>query len=51
MKNLGVSLEGNVVIIDEAHNLIDSINAVHSAVLSQATTQPLLSLYISILIY
>ena len=39
-----MSLEWNVVIIDEAHNLIDSINAVHSAVLSQATAKLLLSL-------
>jgi chromosome transmission fidelity protein 1 len=42
---LGLSLPGNVVIIDEAHNLIDSINGVHSAVLSQATTSLLLSLF------
>jgi chromosome transmission fidelity protein 1 len=42
---LGLSLQGNVVIIDEAHNLIDSINGVHSAVLSQATTTLLLSLF------
>ena len=35
LQALGVSLEGNVVIIDEAHNLIDAINGVHSALLSQ----------------
>ena len=42
---LGLSLEGNVVIIDEAHNLIDCINGVHSAVLSQATVSLLLKLF------
>ena len=42
---LGLSLAGNVVIIDEAHNLIDSINGVHSALLSQATTNLLLALF------
>ena len=40
-----MSLEGNVVIIDEAHNLIDSINGVHSAVLSQPTTKLLHTLF------
>jgi len=26
----GIQLDGNVVIIDEAHNLIDTISSVHS---------------------
>lgn len=33
-ETLGISLENNVVIIDEAHNLIDSILAVHTVSLS-----------------
>lgn len=28
---LGLSLRGAVVVLDEAHNLIDAINEVHSA--------------------
>lgn len=33
---LGLDIKGAVVIVDEAHNLIESINAVHSAVLTAA---------------
>ncbi|KAG5178143.1 helicase C-terminal domain-containing protein [Tribonema minus] len=29
---LGVRLRGNVVIVDEAHNIVEAVNAVHSAV-------------------
>jgi len=32
--SLNVKLKGNVVIIDEAHNLVEAINAIHSARLS-----------------
>eukprot|EP00899_Mesostigma_viride_P006276 jgi/Mesvir1/1564/Mv25078-RA.3 len=35
-ESLGVSLRGNVVIIDEAHNLVDAINALHSCQVSGA---------------
>ncbi|KAA8909788.1 helicase C-terminal domain-containing protein [Sphaerosporella brunnea] len=31
---LGISLKGHVVIIDEAHNLIDSISSIHSVVVT-----------------
>ena len=34
-RTLGLPLKDAVVIIDEAHNLIDTINSVHSATLSQ----------------
>lgn len=34
---LGISLEGNVVIVDEAHNIVDAIGDIHSTVLSQAS--------------
>ena len=30
----GIKLDGNVVIIDEAHNLIDTISSVHSVELT-----------------
>ena len=33
---LGLKLKGNVVIIDEAHNLLDVINSVHSVEISGA---------------
>jgi chromosome transmission fidelity protein 1 len=36
---LGLQTKGAVVIIDEAHNLIDAINSVHSAVLSSAMVE------------
>ena len=42
---LGVSLEGNVVVIDEAHNLIDAVNEVHSASLTQASVNVLIKLF------
>jgi chromosome transmission fidelity protein 1 len=47
-ESLGISLEGNIVVIDEAHNMLDSINSMYSVLLSgdcmqQAQTQ--LSLY------
>jgi Rad3-related DNA helicase len=29
-ESLGIPLEGNVVLIDEAHNLIEAINAAHT---------------------
>ena len=35
-ESCGIKLEGNIVIIDEAHNLVDTITAVHSVVVSGA---------------
>ena len=32
-ESLGISLQGNIVIIDEAHNLIESINSMYSVIL------------------
>lgn len=31
---LGIRLEGAVLVIDEAHNLVDAVNGAHSAVLT-----------------
>ena len=33
---LGVRLEGAVLIVDEAHNLVDAVNNAHGAALSEA---------------
>lgn len=33
--SLGIELSGNVVIFDEAHNIIETVNSVHSAILSE----------------
>ncbi|KAK9816819.1 hypothetical protein WJX72_005361 [[Myrmecia] bisecta] len=33
--SLGVQLEGSVVIVDEAHNLVDAVNGAHSALVSR----------------
>ena len=32
----GIHLEGNIVLIDEAHNLLETINAVYSVVITGA---------------
>lgn len=32
--SLGISLEGAVVVFDEAHNLLDAVNASHSAAIT-----------------
>ena len=32
--NLGINLKNSIVVIDEAHNLIDTINSIHSAQIS-----------------
>ena len=43
-----MNLEGAVVIVDEAHNLVDAVNAVHSAVITRkqlATAQSALDAY------
>ena len=34
-ESLGLDLTGHIVIIDEAHNIIDAISALHSTTLSQ----------------
>jgi chromosome transmission fidelity protein 1 len=33
-ESMRIPLKGNVVLVDEAHNLIEAINAVHTAMLS-----------------
>ena len=33
---VGISLRGNVVIIDEAHNLLDTISSIHSVYVTGA---------------
>ncbi len=41
-------LEGNIVVVDEAHNLVDAVNNVHSALVSAqqlATAQSALDNY------
>jgi chromosome transmission fidelity protein 1 len=35
-ESLGIDLTGHIVIIDEAHNIIDAISALHSTTLSQS---------------
>lgn len=35
-ESLGIDLTGHVVIIDEAHNIIDAISALHSATITQS---------------
>lgn len=47
-ESLGVRLEGNIVVVDEAHNLVDAVNNVHSALVSAqqlATAQSALDNY------
>jgi len=34
-ESFGISLKGSVVVVDEAHNLVDAINSVHSAAVTQ----------------
>ncbi|KAJ2108968.1 ATP-dependent DNA helicase chl1 [Coemansia sp. S142-1] len=41
---MGISLTGNVVIIDEAHNLVDTILAIHSIALDWRTVRALLEM-------
>lgn len=32
--SLGIELKGNIVVVDEAHNLVDAINEMHSTQLT-----------------
>ncbi|KAJ2817616.1 ATP-dependent DNA helicase chl1, partial [Coemansia sp. 'formosensis'] len=41
---MGISLTGNVVIVDEAHNLVDTIMAIHSISLDWRTVRALLEM-------
>jgi chromosome transmission fidelity protein 1 len=34
-ESFGIDLKGSVVVVDEAHNLVDAINSVHSAVVTE----------------
>ena len=34
-ESLGIDLEDSVVIVDEGHNLVDAVNAIHSATISR----------------
>jgi len=42
-ESLRVRLEGNIVVVDEAHNLVDAVNNVHSAVISAEQLSTVLS--------
>lgn len=47
-ESLGIDLEDSVVIVDEGHNLVDAVNAVHSATMSRgqlATAKSALDAY------
>ena len=47
-ESLGVNLENSIVIADEGHNLVDAVNAVHSATISRgqlATAKSALNTY------
>ena len=33
---VGINLQGNVIIIDEAHNLLDTISSIHSVYVTGA---------------
>ena len=35
-ESLGISLKGNIVIVDEAHNLVEAINEIYSTQLTLA---------------
>ena len=37
---LGVRLDGAILIVDEAHNLVDAVNGAHQALLSHAQLAP-----------
>ena len=39
LDQVGIELEGNVVLIDEAHNLLPAIESIHSHVLTGAVLQ------------
>ncbi|KAJ1792326.1 ATP-dependent DNA helicase chl1 [Coemansia sp. RSA 2399] len=43
-ESMGVSLKGNIVIVDEAHNLVDTVLAIHSVSLDWTTVQALLDM-------
>ncbi|KAJ2859199.1 ATP-dependent DNA helicase chl1, partial [Coemansia erecta] len=43
-ESMGVSLKGNIVIVDEAHNLVDTVLAIHSVSLDWTTVRALLDM-------
>ncbi|KAJ1731743.1 ATP-dependent DNA helicase chl1 [Coemansia biformis] len=43
-ESMGISLAGNIVIVDEAHNLVDTILATHSVTLGWRTVKVLLDM-------
>ncbi|KAJ2087825.1 ATP-dependent DNA helicase chl1 [Coemansia sp. RSA 986] len=43
-ESMGISLKGNIVIVDEAHNLVDTVLAIHSVSLNWKTAQALLDM-------
>mmetsp|Transcript_16318 Transcript_16318/g.45473 ORF Transcript_16318/g.45473 Transcript_16318/m.45473 type:complete len:894 (-) Transcript_16318:152-2833(-) len=42
-ESLGVKIEGSVIVVDEAHNLVDAVNSLHSATLSEGDLEAVVS--------
>ena len=45
---VGINLRGNVVIIDEAHNLLDTISSIHSVYITGAQVKLFWSTYVCV---